>query len=38
MVPGYCATINPWKRNGGDFTGAYFFDEPELNVSNDEVY
>lgn len=37
LIPGYCATINPWKRNSGDFTNAHFFDEMNLNVPNDEV-
>jgi len=37
LVPGYCAAVNPWKRNAADFTDAYFFDEANLNVPN-EVY
>jgi pimeloyl-ACP methyl ester carboxylesterase len=36
LVPGYCASINPWSRNSKDFTDAYFFSEMNLNVPNDE--
>jgi len=36
LIPGYCATINPWSRNAKDFTDAYFFDDMNLNVPNDE--
>jgi hypothetical protein len=35
LIPGYCATINPWSRNAKDFTNAYFFDEMNLNIPND---
>jgi len=36
LLPGYCAASNPWARNKGDFTNAYFFDELNLNVPNDQ--
>jgi len=35
LVPGYCATINPWSRNAGDFANAFFFSEMNLNIPND---
>jgi hypothetical protein len=36
MLPGYCSDSNPWKQTSEIFTSELYFDEFNLNLSNNE--
>jgi len=36
LLPGYCASSNPWSSYSSIFTKGYFFNEFKLDLSNDE--
>jgi len=36
LIHGYCSQSNPFKAFQEDFTNAYFFDNPNANLGNDE--
>ena len=35
MLPGYCSSTNPWLSSRNIFSKAFYFDENNLNLSND---
>jgi len=35
LVHGYCSNVNPWKASSSSFTNAYYFEDPNANLSND---
>lgn len=36
MIPGYCASVNPWLASADQFTDAYYFPGTNLNLGNVE--
>ena len=36
MLPGYCASVNPWLASSAQFTDAYYFPDTYINLPNIE--